>query len=218
MGKLLYPGVEDLKGFLSLAGVAITDSEAVRAILDSAIRQWEGATGWSPFLASKDVCVKEFAFPRMCGWSSYGGVRILEFDGGLVELKGLKVFSDCREDCQLLELGKDYWLMPKRSKEKGRPYEWVEFAGGSGWKHVEVEGRWGYSDVVAEDAWVSILKRAACDVVLMFERGQQGGLKSWSEGDVREEYVVGTSAHLVESWSRSFDECAFRYRRYFLGL
>ena len=216
MAKTSYPSAKNLKDFLLVSELKIKDESILENALAGAISYWEKSTGWRPFLASKHTSVQKYAFPRNCGWSSRGGVRILELDNGLVELKKITI-SGSKKD--LTETA-DFSLMPFNATANNRPYEWIEFHSGlcSPGEFLEIEGKWGYQKQVPSEVWNAIIKLAACDCLELHTPSSAGKLVSWSEGDVSEKYHPSSIDQLLEHWKKDTQQLMKKYQRFKLGV
>lgn len=220
---LAYPDGSDLAAYLISIGIL---SAAQVAALDldgrmlAAVAQWERRTGFIPFLAAA-ASTRRFDPPgpnRRTGriGLTRGGDARLDFLGGLVgEPTSVIVGFSNHSAGETLTADDHYWLLPVNSVALGRPYLEIEFISGQ-WgaaRSVSILGRWGYDTTVPDDVWDALLAYGAWlalpDLIFFLT----GGVVSWTEAGVTEQYGPKPLAGLIDSWKTALDGILGSYQR-----
>ena len=218
MSRSHPPSAEELGKFLKVAGVCIDSISSLSGFIKNAIACFEKRTGWRPFLASNSFEKRCFKAPKCLSFGHFSSIPLLEFDGGLAVFRS--ICSRGRLSSEYLLSESDFLLMPLDAPKRGRPYEWIEFSKQSisGADFIEIDGRWGYSESFPDDVWHCILKLAAISVVIMDGHAFSGGVKSWSEEGVKEEYSDAPFGSLIKLWKDEVDQTMGHYLRFKIGI
>ena len=220
MAKGAYPNMEDLHEFLQIAGIHVDPKHDLSRFIEEAIALWEKSTGWKPFLAIDEYQTRVFKAPVGGRSGDFCYVPLVELSGGVVDVRSVHLKSPSSGARHILIEGTDFLFMPEDAPRMGRSYEWIEFIRPSIRQGdlVEVDGLWGYCSELPEDVRSCILKLAASEVVSLCECSLGGGLKSWSEEGVREEYDRESYEAVVHRWKSESRRLVACYRRFKLGV
>ncbi len=219
MSRSHPPSAEELGQFLKVGGVCVDSISSLSGFIENAIACFEKRTGWRPFLASNSLEKRCFKVPKVSSFGHFSSLSLLELDGGLVVCQSIGWRRRFTPDVSFLK-ATDFILMPLDAPKRGRPYEWIEFSKQSiaGADFIEIEGRWGYGDGFPDDVWHCILKLAAISVLMMHSHSFRGGLRSWSEEGVKEEYDDDPFGSLVNQWKYEVDQTMGHYLRFKIGI
>lgn len=206
-----WPSAEQLKDFLEAAGYISDPLTPEQQHLDfasaltSAIADWEGRTGFQPFLAAGGATVKRFDPP----------------DGTILWIPGASSVSSVKvgvwgaEPGTALTLDEGYFLCARRDGI----VEAIEFAC---WQQgakrsLAVEAVWGFV-TMPETAYQAVLQEAARLIVADLKPTATGNLIEHEEGDVRKRYestAQSGAKSKPDAWAEYFAKQAefFRLRR-----
>lgn len=235
MPHTAYPTGTEIGAYISSLGLlAGTDLTAFLAALDltsmadAAAAAWERDTGWTPFLKDTVAVSRRFDAPgpNRRGLTRGGGNR-LDFEAGLLELTAIVsgYANDDAGDAAVLE--DDYYLWPPNAPVEGRPWTMMDlnFAGWGRPQSLRITGYWGYAATIPADAWQAILRQAAMLAYTQLTAAMSGGVKSWSEADIKEEYdfgflglsaASGSGSGRAAPWESQWQQAVNRYRRPYL--
>lgn len=231
MAKTAYPDQQDIERILRSTG--LFDADALdTAILDldletlaaAAIREWEMATGWIPFLADS-VAVTRYFDPQGPNFRPQvgGGGYVMDLGTGLISLTSITTGVSATAPGSVLTLDTDYWLTPYNADELGYPWTGISFLVPQ-WgtrRSIKVIGRFGYSMTVPDDAWLAIGHKAVTLALPEIASFITGGVRKFTELGVTEEYgegfLYGTGGKDDGSiggvWGREWARAVTRYKR-----
>jgi len=158
----MFPQDSDIQAFVSAAGVVVPASYSFSGIGVKARREWERATGRTPFIASGNQVQRAFDPPGSAPGSrsfsqSFGGGRILNVPPGIVSCTSVISMGAN----QVFSVG--YRLLPLDAPFKNQPYDTLEFFfpqyGPA--SSVLVTADWGYWDSIDEDVWYGACRLGA---------------------------------------------------------
>lgn len=208
MARTAYPTNKDLEQALKSAGfTSIPEPARLNALVNAAITQFERRTGWLPFLSSGTTTSRVFDPSIVIPFSSYGnpGSSIIRLDQGLLNLEYVKVNGATRA------LNQDFYLYPSNRS----PIVQIQFLfpviGLP--QSIEVNGTWGYSTTIPDDAWLAILRIAMIEVASEYLVNITGGLIEWNEGAAKESYGERPLAHIIDIWRDFTDKTITSYER-----
>lgn len=117
----------------------------------------------------------------------------------------------------VLTAGADYWLRPQNAPQYYRPYTYIEFAYPQ-WgnpQSIALTGLFGFSAVIAEDAWQAVLYMAGISLIPSIEAITHGGLSSVRLGEDTFTFAGGGRifASLTEQWQAKVNKTLGRYKR-----
>jgi len=195
-----WPLLSDLTAYLgALTSFTVPGSIPTQSRVDAAIAEWEGLTGWKPFLGATQT--RKFD-PPATG-------TVLRLDAGLVAVTTLSIAGTAQT------ADTDYWLIGNTA-----PYQGIKFARTVYGlpKTISIAGTWGYGSSVPDDAWQSVLYLAAeqCAIALREEAGSVP--IDWKEDDVSEKPVKDLLEAMGKGWREYAERSAKRYRRVAVGF
>jgi hypothetical protein len=220
-----YPDGNEGASFLRASGMLTGLSNNLMPDIDAAcglaiyaaVAEWERLTRYQPFLASSADSTRLFDVPTS---------TILDLMGGIVTLTSVSVAGS------LYTAGRQYTPGPSNAVARGKPYTYLDFgalsypysaAGGAlgilpGLRQsIQVTGTWGFSLIVPPDVRLVILREMAATLAPSLSVARFGGLVSWTEAGVTENYGKSQYADIAEAGSAAFQAAALRYRRLTLG-
>ena len=220
-----YPAAADLLSFLRASGMlrglpadGIPTYEILGYALASAIGEWERVTKWQPFAADAAPSARVFDSPLSA---------ILDLEGGVVDAPTVMIGTSA------YTLGQQYTMGPKNALARGLPVMFLDFSPlsspqGYGYSNslgylpsgrltVSVTGTWGYCKVIPPDVRQAILQEAACQLAPSLAIARFGGLVSWTEEGVSENYGRAQYSDMADSGAKAFQNAAMRYRRITFG-
>lgn len=224
-----YPSFRELLDLLIMSGIGLSIPDArLQSYQDTAIQavgqaagEWEQATGWFPFLSTRDVETRTF---------DGDGAETLHFHGGLVSLASLSVGGTP------YTLGHQFVLGPPNADRKGKPFTYLDFGlrdtffrnyyadNGSaffgvspiGLRAVSVTGQWGYCLNLPADARRAILYRAAEMLYPVLVMAQSGAISQATTADGSTIKFRGTESNPFSTDASSFMAATKNYRRLIL--
>ena len=120
--------------------------------------------------------------------------------------------------------GTEYRLLPANAAAEGRPYRclalnrrWAAPLPFSLQGAIQITGSWGYGARIPEEVWEAMRATAALTLLPAISRGLTGGLVSWSDADVHEQYGEDPLSTLTSVWGTIRDSAVTRYRRVAVG-
>lgn len=190
-----YPTQSDLDAFLKAAGAdtAAPDNYGkidFAAKIAAAIERWENDVKWYPALSNRQTRTYDPPGPaaiRSGNFLAYrGGGRILDLDGGLLQLDSLIVGTVPFTQGVLPDMSQgNFWLKPWNAPNQGLPYRTIEFLtpiyGNP--EAVQITGTWGRYLKVPDDVWEAILQDASLDCVPELSLGISQGYYQRKIGD-----------------------------------
>lgn len=143
------------------------------------------------------------------------GILLLERD--------LLTLSSLSRGGVALVSGQDYRALPGGYGSDGKPFTQIQFLQGAGylpgalgWNGVSITGLWGYSATVQDDVFQAMLARASALMLGPLGTSISGGLKSWKDDDVGEDYGTGFK-DLIDGWNAEFGSAVSIYARWSPG-
>ena len=220
-----YPAAGDLLTFLRASGMlkglptaGIPTYDILGYALASAIGEWERVTKWQPFAAAAAPSTRVFDSPLSA---------ILDLEGGLIDAPSVMIGTTA------YTLNQQFTAGPKNALARGLPICYLDFGPltspqGYGYSNslgflpsgrmtVSVTGTWGYCGVVPPDVRQAILQEAAAQLAPSLAIARYGGLISWTEEGVTENYGRAQFSDMADSGAKAFASAAMRYRRITFG-
>jgi hypothetical protein len=157
-----FPQDSDIQSFVTAAGVVVPTSYTFSGMGAKARREWERATGRTPFIASGSQVQRAFDPPGSspCSTSDnqgFGGGRMLPIPPGIVSCASVVSMGAS------LVFGVGYRLLPLDAPFKNQPYDMMEFYfpqyGPA--SSVLITADWGYWDSIDEDVWYGVCRLGA---------------------------------------------------------
>lgn len=146
---------------------------------------------------------------------------LLEFGpyGDLTALSSV-VWAPESSPAETLALNTDFWPVPVNAPATGFPYTGLEFRRRF-WapllpanRHsIEVTGLWGFGTILPADAWRAMLTGAAVQAWTGIFNARSGGVLSWKEADVSEDYGIQPLSDIRKGWAMDYDRAVTAYRR-----
>lgn len=78
---------------------------------------------------------------------------------------------------------------------------------------LRITGRWGYATALPADAYVGMVRCGLVELWGEITHAVTGGLLSFSEGDVKEDYGVERWTALRDGWKLGAERAVKRYKR-----
>lgn len=200
------------------------------AAVDAAIASFENQTGWRPFLAGATATSRILPSPDY-----RTGRSVLILPQGAVSVTEVQVDLNDAGVGTVLTPVREYNLEPTGADTNGRPFTRIAFGrfgpdyGGSfiisdalftrqsayaG--KCKVTARWGFCTELPADVFLAIMRKAAGDLLLGAKTRLSGGLVSWEEADVKENFGGGSNNPMTETidgWEKSFNQVVAKYQR-----
>lgn len=208
------------------AGVPSFESDAA---IDSAISEFENQTGWRPFL-SNDV-----AEERILPAPDYRtGRSILKLPQGAIEVTEVEVDLNESGVGTVLTVEREYHLEPTGADDDNRPFTRIVFGRfGPDFQGTyiisdaiyarqsafagkcKVTAKWGFCLEIPAEVYLAIARKAAGDILAGARTRLSGGMVSWEEGDVKENYGSGSSSidTTINEWNTKFQNIVAKYAR-----
>jgi len=220
-----YPPASDLLTFLRASGMlkgipaeGMPTYDILGYALASAIGEWERVTKWQPFAADAAPSTRVFDSPLS---------SILDLEGGLVDAPSVMIGTSA------YTLGQQFTTGPKNAAARGLPTMFLDFGPlmapqGYGYSNslgflpsgrltVSITGTWGYCRVIPPDVRQAVLQQAAAQLAPSLAISRFGGLMSWTEEGVTENYGRAQYSDIAETGAKAFHDAAMRYRRVSFG-
>lgn len=198
MPKATWPTGTDLTNAVAGVGGSIPSGYAAADIIAGVVSEWEGATGWEPFLAE-------------------AGTQTLQFDpsfGYTLRLPGFFSITSVTVNGVTMSEGTDFWVIPYNNTSKMKPITGLRFLEPlTGLpRTISVTGRVGYDDDIHEDAWLAVLNKAVARC-LKLAAGANGSVSELKQGLVDVKYNVAGGQDTISRFESEFDKAVRRYRR-----
>lgn len=217
MAAIAYPGGGELKTRLGAHGFTV--STALEGLLETAAaagRQDVERACDQTFAADSAATLRRFDPPT---FYETGGV-LLRLGRGLAAAPSAVTYTPRGSSATTWVEGTDYELLPFNALADGEPYRELLIINGIRWSDplpavlrgaIRITGRWGWPALPSNiyEAMISRgLSRHWSDLVM----AETGGLLSWKEGDVSEDYGVERWTSLRDAWDRDYQEVQRLYR------
>jgi len=213
--KNAYPVSADLSAFLSAAfstrtGLTIGSFDLATAVV-AGIDRFETETG--RVMLATGTSARSFDPPT-------GGRQVLDLGEDLAAIT-----SVVAQGVTQVALS-DYRALPQNAPARGRPYNRLQLTQRyyaplypGLWNSVVVTGNWGFSATgIAEDAWLAMVAAGALWLLPEIVTQTTGGMTSWTEASVTEQYGPKPFDALREQWDGLFERARDRYRRVEVGF
>lgn len=199
----MYPTEVNLQSYIEAMGLTAPPSARLSAALAQAVRQWESATGWAPFLKDSVDRTVYFDPPRV---GSFG--CILSLDRGLLSLTSVKVGVEAdRTGGTTVTQGVDFLMLPADGGTDEKPWTDIQFLTNLPYflpQSVQVVGKFGYATACPSDASEAILAYATAKLMPVIQGGN-GPLKRVKQGGIEEEYSTeagcDAGSQLMQFWA-----------------
>ena len=221
------PASSDVQALLTAAGLWNSAySGLTSGYIAGAILQFQTDTGRIPFITSGSDSVLYFNPPgdtsQQYANTVRGGEKILELSVPFVSISAIAtgVTADSPAGAPV-DIARTVEFGPDNYSIKGLPIEWIRFSfqvwGGAG--SIMITGHAGsYTDWPA-DAFQAVTAKAAADLLTTVLGQITGGITSWTEGDVKEDFGNGKTIELMRNLYQSmYDKCVDRYRFFRVGI
>lgn len=213
-----YPTAEDLAQYLQDQGVTDTVSllrmpQAIGASISAFGRAVD-----RKMLADTVASARTFTPP-----TTRDGLLFLP---DFVELESI-VYQPAGSTSETFALATDYTLQPigaLTGTGDYAPYSaiafrrfWPQPMNGDLQNSLTITAKWGYAVQLPDDAWEAMLARAAARLVIPLGVAATGGVRSYEEAGVTEQYgTQGLYGGLVDNLNDIWGEAVQRYRRWTL--
>lgn len=221
------PTATDLQALLTAAGLWNTAYAGLTAgYIAGAITQFETDTGRIPFITSGSDSVLYFNPPGDTSQQSAntvrGGEKILELSVPFVSISAIAtgVTTDTPAG-QSVDIARTVEYGPDNYSIKGLPIEWIRFAFQVwGWpRSIMITGHAGSYADWPDDAFQAVVAKAAADLLTTVLGQITGGVTSWTEADIKEDFGGGkVLSTMVDLYSGMYDKCVDRYRFIRMGI
>lgn len=213
----IYPTGGDLQ--LYLESLALTVPAALKLRLQSlqyaAVQEFEKQCD-RIFLAPTATAVRYFDPPTNVPHGSSNYLRVPD----LYSITSI-VYTPTGGTATTLVVNDDYMGYPHNAVALGRAFTAVEIFG---WRwmsplapsyrrSIAITGRWGYGTTLPPDVREAMLALGALKAWNAATFGVTGGLGSWSEGDVKEDYGKGWDS-ASDAWKAQVAQAVANYRRF----
>lgn len=209
---MAYPTGYELRAFLISNGlIAPNANESLDcdSLIQAAVAQWEGDTGWYPFLGdSETISTRYYDVPDG---------RLLELESGLLFLSGVSIGGS------LLGIGDDsplFSLFPANTN--GKPHTAIKFeyslcSHDYPSRSIAVQGSWGYTFTLQADVKNAILSLAAMNAATFLSTAT-GSITQIKQDDVQISYASTTSGNAHYSavqlqYKAVYDLAVVRYKK-----
>jgi hypothetical protein len=227
MSRAAWPTTDELQDYLLATRIeSATDSTLsglldLQGAIDAAVEDFEGATGYKPFLADSvagslsgngETAVTRYFTPDM--------TDLLDLHAGLVWIESVAVGVSNTSDGTALDEDEDWYAMPENAATEEKPWSWIEFAAAQtgSRRSIAVRGIWGYSYYVPELAFQAVLARAAELLMPQIVTLMTSGLVRRRAGDEEEQYGDKPYVTQTAAWRSLFDRACQRFRHPMKGL
>ena len=218
-----YPDAGDVQTWLTAAGFtfsASTASQASQMELFDAIarvgRQILEKRCGREFLGSGSNSTRYFDPPT----NSDGRLRIDD----LASLNTVQ-YQPYNSTAQSLTLLSDYWTLPDNAGERDLPFTALQFRAlrwsgpisSSLRRSIIISGQWGMftkATGIPEAVWSAMIAAGCSDLFGSLAQAVTGGLLSWKEADVQEDYGVEPWTRLKSSLDARVNTAVRLYRRW----
>ena len=198
MPKSAWPTGTELTNAVTALGASIPAGYTAADIIAGAIQEWEGLTGWEPFLADAGTSTRQFDPTYAYTLSLPGFFTITS-----VVVEGVTMTE-----------GTDYWALPYNNSSLMKPITGLRFLRPlTGLpRTISVTGRLGYDDDIHEDAWLAVLNKAVARC-LEIAAGASGSISELEQGLVKVKYGQEAGRSTIDRFKDEFTKTAMRYRR-----
>lgn len=211
-----WPNAGDLRKFLGTTGADADTLAALDCALGDAAAaaqaRIERATDVR-FVADANASVRYYAAPQ--------NTNVLQIHE-CISVTSV-VYQPVGSTAQTLTLNDDYFLQPDNYAALGEPIMAIVFPGrrwsspltGPLLRAIQVTARWGRGTTLPGDVWMAALQSGALWLWSNYQMAFTGGLESYKEADVSEEYGNSASspwAQAVTRWSAQVAAVEARYR------
>lgn len=214
--KTAYPTATDVEDFIEASGITCTAAQT--GFLDEAAlagKQLIERRCCRTFKGSGSNSTRYFQPPT----SKRG---ILWLDEDLASLNTVQ-YQPEGSTAQTLTLNTDFWVRPDNYSARLEPIQALEFRlrwsqpNGMGLRRsILVNGQWGYAtaaDGFPEAVWLAMIAGGLLQMWEIFAQSLTGGLLSWKEADVQEDYGVEPLKRLRDSWESRVETTVRLYKR-----
>lgn len=220
------PNSTDLQNLLSAAGLWNSSYATIAsAYITGAIQQWQVDTGRNPFICGASDSTIRVNPPGDTSQGAYnlarGGEKILELPVPFVSISSINTGVSADFAGASVDLLRSVEFGPALYDVKGLPIEWVRFTyivwGGT--NSISITGKPGsYSDW-PQDAKDAVVAMAGAKLLATVIGNLTGGINSWTEADVKEDYGSGaTFKAIADVWRSMYSDAVNRYRFVRVGL
>jgi hypothetical protein len=226
MAHSAYPTAGQLESYIRSMGI-LTDAQLAEllahvdltSIAAGAQAAWEADSGWKPFLRDASPVARRFdpPGPNRRGLTR-GGWERLELDAGLLAVTAFVTGYSATAAGTAFVVEDDYWLWPPNAAVEDRPYTAID-ANWYQWgqpQSIRITGYWGFSANIPGDAWEAILRQGAQLAYSQIFLTVSGGVTSWTEADITEQYALGAFKAHADAWAEQWRRAVGRYRRPYL--
>ena len=122
------------------------------------------------------------------------------------------------------DIDDDFFTLPENYSELGVPITAIEFS--RRWvaptrrylrRSILITGEWGYATAAngfPELAWQAMLAAGLGNAWAMVTHNETGGLLSWKEGEITEDFGVFPWSRLLDAWRKTYTNGLKLYRRW----
>lgn len=216
MAKTSYPTATNVEDFLEAGGVTTTAAQqAFFAAAALAGRQIVEMRCGRQFLGSGSNATRYFDAPT----ARSGRLRIDD----LATLNTVTYQPAGQAVATTWTLNTDFWLEPDNYAVREVPItslvlrsRWVSPLLATYRRSVIISGQWGYGTAALgfpDAVWFAMIAAGLLTQWEIFAQALTGGLLSWQEADVHEDYGVEPMKRLRSSWEDRVDQAVRLYHR-----
>jgi len=198
MPKSAWPTGAQLTAAVAALGASIPAGYTAADVVAATVQEWEGLTGWEPFLADAGTSTRQFD-------PTYAYT---------LSLPGFFTITAISVNGTTMTEGTDYWALPYNNSSSMKPITGLRFLRPlTGLpRTISVTGRLGYDDDIHEDAWLAVLNRAVARC-LEVAAGASGSISELEQGLVKIKYGQEAGRSTIDRLNSEFKTTAMRYRR-----
>ena len=214
--KTAYPTATDVEAFIEASGITCTAAQT--AFLDEAAARGQQVIEQRcgrVFLGSGNNSTRYFDPP-----TNRNGR--LEIDD-LASLNTVQ-YQPYGSTAETLTLNTDFWTLPDNAAARSLPFTALQFRDrrwsgpitSSLRRSIIVSGQWNYGTLAAgfpEAVWLAMIAAGLTDMWEIFAQSISGGMLSWREADVQEDWGVEPLKRLRDAWETRANTTIRLYRR-----
>lgn len=224
MPKATYPTSADLSSFLTTAGFA----SATVAALDLATAIAAGIASFEREAGRKMLWLAATAAEQRRYDPPQNRDGLLFLADDLCELTSL-VYEPYQGSATTLTADDDYELEPYNALLRGQPVtkirflhrRWLMPLSSANRRSLKITAKWAYAISTfgfPDDAWEAMRAHGAWALWPSLRQAVTGGMLSWSEAGVNENYGVESWTGLRDLWDDQYQSAVKRYRRAEMAL